>query len=105
MCRKHVSAHNLAYRQFCAVRQFTPTNANAHVLVAITRRYAESCTETVGEEFLAHLGIERDLWKGLSFGVTGIWRDNDQFIDDINFFNFPIRIYKVLIRRKEILRF
>ena len=29
------------------------------------------------------LGFERELWRGLSFGVTGIWRENDQFIDDI----------------------
>ena len=29
------------------------------------------------------LGFERDLWKGISVGVTGIWRDNDQFIDDV----------------------
>ena len=31
----------------------------------------------------AILGIERDLFRGISVGVTGIWRDNDQFIDDI----------------------
>lgn len=29
------------------------------------------------------LGIERDLWRGVSVGVNGIWRDNDQFIDDV----------------------
>jgi hypothetical protein len=29
------------------------------------------------------LGIERDLFKGISVGVNGIWRDNDQFIDDV----------------------
>ena len=32
----------------------------------------------------ALVGIERDLWKGISVGVNGIWRDNDQFIDDVN---------------------
>ncbi|HJR58981.1 MAG TPA: TonB-dependent receptor [Vicinamibacterales bacterium] len=31
----------------------------------------------------AIVGIERDLWKGVSLGVTGIWRDNDRFIDDV----------------------
>ena len=31
----------------------------------------------------AIFGIERELVPGLSFGVTGIWRKNDQFIDDV----------------------
>lgn len=31
----------------------------------------------------AIIGIERDVWRGLSVGVNGIWRDNDQFIDDV----------------------
>jgi hypothetical protein len=29
------------------------------------------------------VGIERDLGAGVSVGVNGIWRDNDQFIDDV----------------------
>ncbi|MGB2716510.1 MAG: TonB-dependent receptor [Vicinamibacterales bacterium] len=29
------------------------------------------------------VGIERELFGGLAVGVTGIWRYNDQFIDDI----------------------
>ena len=29
------------------------------------------------------LGLERDLGRSFSVGVTGIWRDNDQFIDDV----------------------
>lgn len=29
------------------------------------------------------VGIERELIPGLSVGVTGIWRKNDQFIDDV----------------------
>jgi hypothetical protein len=29
------------------------------------------------------VGIERELIPGLSFGVTGIWRKNDRFIDDV----------------------
>jgi hypothetical protein len=29
------------------------------------------------------VGIERDLWRGVSVGVNGIWRDNDRFIDDV----------------------
>jgi hypothetical protein len=28
-------------------------------------------------------GIEREIISGLSVGVTGIWRKNDQFIDDV----------------------
>ena len=31
----------------------------------------------------AIFGLERDLGRGVSVGVTGIWRDNDQFIDDV----------------------
>ena len=31
----------------------------------------------------AIVGIERELVPGLSVGVTGIWRKNDQFIDDV----------------------
>jgi hypothetical protein len=31
----------------------------------------------------AILGFERDLGKGISVGVTGIWRENDRFIDDV----------------------
>ena len=31
----------------------------------------------------AIVGIERDLWRGISVGVNGIWRDSDQFIDDV----------------------
>jgi outer membrane receptor protein involved in Fe transport len=31
----------------------------------------------------AILGLERELVPGLSVGVTGIWRKNDQFIDDV----------------------
>lgn len=31
----------------------------------------------------AMFGIEREIIPGLSFGVTGIWRKNDQFIDDV----------------------
>jgi len=31
----------------------------------------------------AILGVERELLPGLSVSVTGIWRDNDQFIDDV----------------------
>lgn len=33
------------------------------------------------------VGIERELVTGLSVGVTGIWRHNDQFIDDVLQFN------------------
>lgn len=33
------------------------------------------------------LGIERELIPGLSVGVNGIWRFNDQFIDDVLQFN------------------
>jgi outer membrane receptor protein involved in Fe transport len=29
------------------------------------------------------VGIERELWPGWAIGATGIWRDNDQFIDDV----------------------
>jgi hypothetical protein len=29
------------------------------------------------------VGIERDLGRGISVGVNGIWRDNDHFIDDV----------------------
>ena len=29
------------------------------------------------------VGFERDLFKGISFGVNGIWRENDRFIDDV----------------------
>jgi hypothetical protein len=29
------------------------------------------------------VGLERELFPGLSVGVTGIWRYNDQFIDDV----------------------
>lgn len=28
------------------------------------------------------VGVEHELFKGLSVGVNGIWRDNDRFIDD-----------------------
>ena len=31
----------------------------------------------------AIVGVERELVPGLSLGVTGIWRENDQFIDDV----------------------
>ena len=34
----------------------------------------------------AIFGVERELFPGLSVGVTGIWRRNDQFIDDILLF-------------------
>jgi hypothetical protein len=29
------------------------------------------------------IGVERELWSGFSVGINGIWRDNDQFIDDV----------------------
>ncbi|MBA3297614.1 MAG: TonB-dependent receptor, partial [Acidobacteria bacterium] len=29
------------------------------------------------------LGLERELFAGVSLGATGIWRDSDQFIDDV----------------------
>ena len=29
------------------------------------------------------LGIEREVFPGIAFSVTGIWRDNDRFIDDV----------------------
>ncbi len=44
------------------------------------------------------VGFERDLWKGVSFGVTGIWRDNDQFIDDI--IQTPLSEYEDLHARR-----
>ena len=31
----------------------------------------------------AILGVEHEMFRGLSFGVTGIYRKNDQFIDDV----------------------
>ena len=31
----------------------------------------------------AFIGVERELFTGLSVGVNGIWRKNDQFIDDV----------------------
>jgi outer membrane receptor protein involved in Fe transport len=31
----------------------------------------------------AFIGLERELMTGLSVGVNGIWRKNDQFIDDV----------------------
>ena len=31
----------------------------------------------------AIVGVERELVRGLSVGATGIWRKNDQFIDDV----------------------
>lgn len=33
------------------------------------------------KQFIA--GVERELFPGWSIGATGIWRDNDQFVDDI----------------------
>jgi hypothetical protein len=32
-------------------------------------------------------GLEHELIPGLSLGVTGIWRENDQFIDDVLLYN------------------
>ena len=42
----------------------------------------------------AILGIEHELVTGFSVGVNGIWRDNDQFIDDV-------LIYAPAISRRE----
>ena len=40
------------------------------------------------------LGLERDLGRSFSVGVTGIWRDNDQFIDDV--LTTPLSEYSVV---------
>ncbi|MBA2305655.1 MAG: TonB-dependent receptor [Acidobacteria bacterium] len=42
----------------------------------------------------AMVGFERDLGMGVSVGATGIWRDNDQFIDDI--LQTPLSDYSTL---------
>ena len=41
------------------------------------------------------LGVEREVIPGFSVGVTGIWRRNDQFIDDVNL--TPISQYETFL--------